>query len=130
MSGNFSGEELEILSEIDRRLRIEGGILRDSLCVSDLPPAAARDRILQALREQRGPEGVHERLWRVRWVLALLCGSNTAARIVAAAESHAGVPRGSKLCDRTWAVFLRRLAFLTTEICGCYAGELILAVGE
>ena len=89
-----------------------------------VPQAAAGERILAALREASvvaaQPE-VHERLWRVRWVLAMLCGPNTAGRIIDASGSTE---------EQNWLPFLRRLSFITTEICGCHAGDLILAVGK
>jgi anti-sigma factor RsiW len=110
--------ELHALRQIDQRLRIECGLIRQSM-----NPPAARDRIL-AILQQSGSPATNDRLRKVRWVLALLCGSNTATRIIAAAESH------SKPDEQNWLLFLRRLSFLTTEICGSYAGELIWAVGQ
>jgi hypothetical protein len=121
--------QLEALREIDQRLRIECGLIQQSIRPSEEAQAAAHERVLAALR-QAAPKGVHERLWRVRWVLALLCGSNTATRIIEAAESHTEVSAGSKPSEQKWLLFLRRLSFLTTEICGCSAGALILAVGK
>ena len=117
--------ELDILRRVDQRLRIECGLIRQSTHVSD----ESRERVLAALRDT-APTGTHERLWRVRWVLALLCGSNTSARIIQAAESHAGVPSNVRPSEQKWQSFLGRLSFLTTEICGSYAGELIMAVGQ
>jgi hypothetical protein len=120
--------EFENAQQIDQRLRIECGILQQSIELSgQLSPvseAETRDRILAVLRD-RAPKGAHERLWRVRWVLALLCGTNTAIRIIEAAETQTGGMKQSK-----WLPFLRRLSFLTTEICGLYAGNLIWAVGQ
>lgn len=116
--------ELAEWREVDQRLRIECGILQQS--IDRRAQAASRERILAAFREK----GVHERLWRLRWVLALLCGPNTATRIMDAAQSHANLQQDIKPTEQTWRLFLRRLAFLTTEICGSPAGELIQAVGE
>ena len=121
--------EAHSLRQIDRRLRIECGLFGQSL---DLElQAAAQERILAALREAsvvaNRPE-VHERLWRVRWVLAMLCGPNTAGRIIDAAGKGGSAPASAG--EQSWPPFLRRLSFLTTEICGCHAGDLILAVGK
>ena len=121
--------ELEALRQADQRLRIECGIIRQSIEVSEEAQTAARERILAILRES-DPKSTHERLWRVRWVLALLCGSNTASRIIQAAETHAEAASDNKPSEQKWLLFLRRLAFLTTEICGSCAGELIWAVGQ
>lgn len=114
--------ESERLRQIDQRLRIECGLFRQSLDVG--LQTAAQERILAALREAaiaaNRPEA-HERLWRVRWVLAMLCGPNTAGRIIDAAGNTE---------EQNWLPFLRRLSFITTEICGCHAGDLILAVGK
>jgi Putative zinc-finger len=115
--------QLDVMRQIDQRLRIECGIVLQSIDHAFTP---SPDRILAALREG----GVQERLWQVRWVLALLCGSNTATRIIEAAESHAEIPANTKPDEQKWILFLRRLSFLTTEICGCSAGELIRVVGE
>jgi hypothetical protein len=114
--------ELETLRRIDQRLRIECGLIQQSINVPAKSQAAAQERILAILQES-DLEGSHERLWRVRWVLALLCGSNTAARIIQATESQTRD-------EQEWPLVLRRLAFLTTEICGSYAGDLIRAVGQ
>jgi anti-sigma factor RsiW len=114
--------ELESARQVDQRLRIECGILRQSIRLSAASEAAMQERILAMLRN-RAPKGAHERLWRVRWVLALLCGSHTAVRIIQAAESQ------TEQADHKWLPFLRRLSFMTTEICGSYAGKLIWAVG-
>jgi anti-sigma factor RsiW len=114
--------EADYLRQMDQRLRIECGLLAQSLKFG--LETAAQERILAALREAAlvsKPPEVPERLWRVRWVLAMLCGPNTAGRIIECAGSTE---------EQTWLVFLRRLSFLTTEICGCYAGDLILAVGK
>jgi len=116
--------ELESARQIDQRLRIECGILQQSIELSAASQAETQQRILAVLRD-RAPRGAHERLWRVRWVLALLCGTNTAIRIIEAAETQTGGMKQSK-----WLPFLRRLSFLTTEICGSYAGNLIWAVGQ
>jgi hypothetical protein len=116
--------EFENARQIDQRLRIECGILQQSIQISAASQAETQERILAVLRD-RAPKGVHERLWRVRWVLALLCGTNTAIRIIEAAETQTGGMKQSK-----WLPFLRRLSFLTTEICGSYAGNLIWAVGQ
>ena len=116
--------ELENARQIDQRLRIECGILQQSIHLSAASEAETLDRILAVLRD-RAPKGAHERLWRVRWVLALLCGSNTAIRIIEAAEIHTGGMKQGK-----WLPFLQRLSFLTTEICGSYAGNLIWVVGQ
>jgi anti-sigma factor RsiW len=125
--------QLDAFRQIDQRLRIECGLVRQSLDQAGAVTTPSRDRILSLLKDGASvamPKGVHERLWQVRWVLALLCGSNTATSIIDAAGSHAGVPANAELNEQRWAPFFRRLAFLTTEICGCSAGELIRAVGE
>ena len=114
--------EFETLRRIDQRLRIECGLIQQSIHLNAESQAAARDRILALLREPAA-KSAHERLWRVRWVLALLCGSNTATRIIQATEPHTRT-------EQEWPLVLRRLAFLTTEICGSYAGDLILSVGQ
>lgn len=121
--------QLQALRDVDQRLRIECGLIQQTLKPSEAVQIAARQRILAVLR-QTAPKGVHERLWRVRWVLALLCGSNTATRIIEAAESHTEVSAGARPSEQKWLLFLRRLSFLTTEVCGCSAGELIWAVGK
>jgi hypothetical protein len=117
--------QLDVLRQVDQRLRIECGLIQQAI----QPSEEAQERVLAALRLTT-PKGVHERLWRVRWVLALLCGSNTATRIIQAAESHTDVSAAAKPSEQKWLLFLRRLAFLTTEVCGCSAGDLILAVGK
>jgi hypothetical protein len=66
----------------------------------------------------------------VGWVLALLCGTHTAAKIISVAQSHAEIPANLAPSEQKWQAFLQRLAFLTTEICGRSAGELISAVGK
>jgi hypothetical protein len=129
--------EVDAWRQIERRLRIECGIAQQAM---DLPVEAqksAEKAILAAigqakeLRETTGEsKGSQERLWRVRWVLALLCGANTATRIIQAAEKHAGVSAQVKPSEQKWLVFLRRLAFITTEVCGCFAGELIWSIGK
>jgi anti-sigma factor RsiW len=123
--------ELEIWQEIDQRLRIECGLLAESL---DVPArAAAQERILAVLEAAAGASEnrtVRERLWRVRWVLALLCGPNTAARIIEVTESHTGIVANVEPNERGWPMFLGRLSLLTTEMCGSSAGELIWAVGK
>jgi hypothetical protein len=114
--------EAEILRLIDRRLRIECGLFAHSLAVGS--QAAAQQRIIAALKEAANvlePQEFNERLWRVRWVLSMLCGPNTGARMIESAQN-------SK--EEHWPAFLVRLSFLTTEICGRHAGELILAVGQ
>jgi hypothetical protein len=118
--------EIDVLRQVDQRLRIECGLARQAMDLPEDARMAAQIRFLAALKEGAavaGQKGIHERLWRVRWVLALLCGSNTATRIIQAAESHAD-------SEQKWVPFLRRLTFLTTEVCGCSAGELIWAVGN
>jgi hypothetical protein len=125
--------EFAALRQVDQRLRIECGLLLQSLEQSGLPAAPPRERILAVLRDgafAANPDGVHERLWQVRWVLALLCGPHTATRIIASAESHANIPPNTKPTEQKWQPFLRRLSYLTTEICGCSAGELIRVVGQ
>lgn len=125
--------QADVLRQIDQRLRIECGLARQA---GELPAgaqAAAQARILTALKEEAAladGNSVRERLWRVRWVLALLCGSNTATRIIQAAESHTKVSARMKPSEQKWLLLLRRLTLLTTEVCGCVAGELIWAVGK
>ncbi len=121
--------ELETLRRIDQRLRIECGLIQQSINLPAESQAATRESILALLRDGAA-QGAHERLWRVRWVLALLCGSNTATRIIQATESHTAPCVGQRHTEQEWLLFLRRLAFLTTEICGSYAGDLIWAVGQ
>jgi hypothetical protein len=122
--------QLEVLREVDQRLRIECGLIQQSIGASEETQIAVQERVLAVLRQQAAPKGVEDRLWRVRWVLSLLCGSNTATRIIQAAESHAAVSPGEKPSEQKWLLFLHRLSFLTTEVCGCPAGELIRAVGK
>jgi anti-sigma factor RsiW len=122
--------EAERLRHIEQRLRIDFGLLRQA--VDGEMTAGAEQRIMAALRElpgmAKGPD-VHEKLWRVRWVLAMLCGPNTAGRVIDCAR-QAGGSDSSLAAEQGWAPFLRRLSLLTTEICGCHAGELIIAVGK
>jgi hypothetical protein len=118
---------LDALRQVDQRLRIELGLIGQSIVLSPESQLEAGERLLAALHES-SPSVTHDRLWRVRWVLALLCGSNTAARIIAAAESQ--TESAANATAQKWPLFLHRLAFLTTEICGSYAGELIRAVGQ
>ena len=115
--------EVESLRQADRALRIECGILRDAVDLRPVDEAAALERILAVLREH-APQTGNERLWRVRWVLALLCGHHTATKIILAADAD------SAPTDGRWLPVLRRLSFLTAEICGSYAGKLIWAVGQ
>jgi anti-sigma factor RsiW len=125
--------QLEVFRQIDQSLRIECGLVRQSIDQACAVSTPSRDRILSILKDGSSvamPKGVHERLWQVRWVLALLCGSNTATCIIDAAGSHAGVPANTEPGDQRWVPFFSRLSFLTTEICGCSAGELIRVVGE
>jgi anti-sigma factor RsiW len=133
--------EVDFLRQIDQLLRIEGGRARESLRSHPAPGqmAAAQARILEILRDDRSEadnKGDHERLWRMRWVLALLCGSNTATQIIHAAESHSAasahidVLDEAKVGEHQRLIFLRHMAFLTTEVCGSFAGELIWAVGK
>ncbi len=123
--------QLEALREVDQRLRIECGLMRQRIGGSEDGRIAAQERILILLREgSRAGARENERLWRVRWVLALLCGSNTAIRIIEAAESHVEGSAKDRGSEQEWLLVLRRLSFLTTEVCGCYAGELIRAVGK
>jgi hypothetical protein len=117
--------ELDALRQVDQRLRIECGLLAQSVTLPEATQQAA-ENFLAILREG-SPTMAHDRLWRVRWVLALLCGSNTATRIIDAAQRQTETARPA---DQRWTLFLRRLAFITTEICGSYAGELIWAVGQ
>jgi hypothetical protein len=124
--------EFAALRQVDQRLRIECGLLLQSFEHAGLPEAPSRERILAVLRDgamAANPKGVHERLWQVRWVLALLCGSNTATRLIGAAESHANIQPNTRPSEQKWPLFLHRLSYLTTEICGCQAGELIRVVG-
>jgi hypothetical protein len=125
--------EAESLRLIDQRLRIECGAFAQSFHVE--PQGASPERIMSALREAAAVTGVaddHEKLWRVRWVLALLCGPNTAGRVIDCARRGDASRDGScnDAPEQGWVNFLSRLSFLTTEICGCHAGELILAVGK
>jgi len=121
--------EIDALRQVDQQLRIECGLLLQSVHPAPESMAAGQQRILAALR-QTTPKNTNERLWRVRWVLALLCGANTATRIIQAAESHADAGADCKPAEQKWLLFLRRLSYLTTEICGCSAGELILVIGK
>jgi hypothetical protein len=66
----------------------------------------------------------------VGWVLALLCGTHTAAKIISVARAYAEIGANLTPSEQKWQTFLQRLAFLTTEICGKSAGELIAAVGK
>lgn len=119
--------------QVDQRLRIECGKVLKAIGESGVIAVPSRESILAVLRDGVAvvnPQQVQERLWRVRWVLALLCGSNTAVGIIRAAESRAKIPGGAKPNEQKWLVFLRRLSSLTTEICGRAAGELIWAVGN
>jgi hypothetical protein len=122
--------EADRLRQIEQRLRIDFGLLAQTLDVE--LTAAAQQRIMAALPElptMIKSADVHEKLWRVRWVLALLCGPNTAGRMIDRARK-AGGSDPAAAADQSWVIFLRRLARLTTEICGCHAGELILAIGK
>lgn len=129
--------EVDAWRQIERRLRIECGIARQAIYLPVEAQRSAEHAILAVVRqaealhgttgESKGPQ---ERLWRVRWVLALLCGANTATRIIQNAEKHAGVSAQVRPSEQKWLIFLRRLAFLTTEICGCFAGELIWSIGK
>jgi anti-sigma factor RsiW len=121
--------QVQLLRDVDQRLRIECGLIQQAVQPSDEEQAAVQERVLAVLR-QSAPKGTQERLWRVRWVLALLCGSNTATRIIEAAESHTEISVNPRSSEQKWLVFLRRLTYLTTEVCGCSAGELIWAVGK
>jgi hypothetical protein len=117
--------ELDSLRQIDQRLRIECGLIQQSIHLPAESQTAARQRILALL--QNHDSGVpRERMWKVRRVLALLCGSNTANRIIQVTESHTA----RQNTNTEWLVFLRRLSFLTTEICGSCAGDLVWAVGQ
>jgi anti-sigma factor RsiW len=138
MNAHLSGcvecrTQLSLFEQIDRRLRLECGAVLQSINESGEIGAPPVEKILAALRDGAAivnPEGQHERLWRVRWVLALLCGTNTAANIIAVAESHASVRVNPNPGEQKWLAFLRRLSVLTSEICGNAAGELIWAVGK
>ena len=121
--------EAERLRQVEQRLRIDFGLLAQTLDVE--LTAAAQQRIMAALPElptMTKTADVHEKLWRVRWVLAMLCGPNTAGRVIDCARKGGSDPAAA--ADQSWATFLRRLSGLTTEICGCHAGELILAIGK
>jgi len=125
--------QLSALQQVDRRLRVECGAILQTIEQSGAVPEPSLDKLLAVLREGASATNRHgdqERLWRVRWVLALLCGMHTAARIISAAQSHAGVSSNLAPSEQKWQAFLQRLAFLTTEICGRSAGELIAAVGK
>jgi len=119
--------------QVDQRLRIECAKVVQAIQQSGMIAVPSRERILAALREgvaAVNSQEVEERLWRVRWVLALLCGCNTAVGMIRAADTHADIPGGTRPNEQKWLVFLRRLSSLTTEICGRAAGELIWAVGN
>jgi hypothetical protein len=125
--------DLAVLRQVDQRLRIECARIRHAYDVSAASLASAEERMLAILAQgarQAGVDTEQERLWRVRWVLALLCGSNTATRIIAAAESHVHAGAKADSSEQKWLLLLRRLALITSEICGRHAGDLIWAVGK
>ena len=125
--------EVAALRQVDQKLRIECGLLLQSFEQSGLLETPSPDRIIDILRggaRAVNPNGVQERLSQVRWVLALLCGPHTATRLIGVAESHANIPPDTGPSEQKWPRFLRRLSYLTTEICGCQAGELIRVVGQ
>lgn len=122
--------QLNIFRQIDRRLRIECGLVLQSAEHPGAEPPAY-DKILEMLGVAAAAQkSVPERLWQARWVLALLCGPVTATRMIAAAESHAEISADTEPTGQKWSMFLRRLSYLTTEICGCSAGALIWAVSN
>ena len=113
----------------DEMLRNECGALVHSLKLAS--PSASRDRIIAKLRDSEGPPvEVREKLRRVRWVLAMLCGDNTAGRVIESAHCHAAAAVSTEVSEQSWLHFVRRLSLLTTEICGSDAGDLILAVAR
>lgn len=125
--------QLTEFRQVDQRLRIECGEILQAMARSGVPPIPSTETIRATLREVAAvasPKRSQERLWQMRWVLALLCGSNTAVRIISAAESHANIPANTDPGEQKWLAFLDRLSFLTTEICGRAAGELIFALGK
>jgi hypothetical protein len=125
--------QLSALQQVDRRLRVECGAILQSIEQSGMVPEPSIAKLLAVLKEGAAvatPKGTHERLWRVGWVLALLCGTHTAAKIISVAQTHAEIPANLPPSEQKWQAFLHRLAFLTTEICGRSAGELISAVGK
>lgn len=125
--------EFAALRQVDQHLRIECGLLLQSFGRSGFRETPSRERILALLRDGAmapNSKDATERLWQVRWVLALLCGPHTSTRLIGAAEAHANIPPNSGPSEQKWFSFLQRLSYLTTEICGCQAGELIRAVGQ
>jgi hypothetical protein len=125
--------EFAALRQVDQQLRIECGVLLQSFQQGGLPETPSGERILAILRDgamAANPKGIQERLWQVLWVLAMLCGPHTATRLIGAAESHANIPPNTRPTEQKWPPFLHRLSYLTTEICGCQAGELIRVVGQ
>lgn len=125
--------QLSALQQVDRRLRLECGAILQAINASgeiSIPPIEGFLALLHESAATAQPKGIPERIWRLRWVLALLCGTNTAANMISAARSFAGTSGTPNPADQKWRAFLRRLAFLTTEICGHAAGELIWVVGS
>lgn len=125
--------QLTAIEQVDRRLRLECGAILQAIDESGEVPSPPIENFLLLLRDGSAiasPKGMPERMWRLRWVLALLCGTNTAANMISAARSYAGTPANTNPGDQKWRPFLRRLAYLTTEICGRAAGELIWVVGS
>lgn len=125
--------QLSALQQVDRRLRVECGAILQSIEQSGAVPEPSLERLFAVLREGaavKNQHGDHERLWRVGWVLALLCGTHTSAKIISVAQAYAEIGANLTPSEQKWQAFLQRLAFLTTEICGKSAGELIAAVGK
>lgn len=121
--------EAERVRRADEMLRNECRALMHSLELAS--PGADRDRIIAALRQSEDrPVEFREKLRRVRWVLAMLCGDNTAGRVIESARRHAQHSSPTEVWEQSWLPFVRRLSLLTTEICGSDAGDLILAVAR
>ena len=83
--------EAERVRRADEMLRNECRALMHSLELAS--PGADRDRIIAALRQSEDrPVEFREKLRRVRWVLAMLCGDNTAGRVIESARRVTGHP--------------------------------------
>jgi anti-sigma factor RsiW len=123
-------EKIQTMRDVEGRLRSECSLLLQRIRVSETAMDASLRRILALADTGAQTVGAGERegrLWRVRWVLSLLCGSNTATRVIHAARP---VEASKEISEQNWQTFLDRLAALTTEICGHNAAKLIWLVGK
>lgn len=69
--------------------------------------------------------GIQDRLARVRTLLALLCGEQTAARALNNSATRHDIDIHCAMTDEQWQLLLADLVALATELCGRPAANML-----